>query len=124
MEISEKWTKEYKEAYISKEKKRLTALLKDLLPEDKKKATEGLIDQMAFQRVALDEIKENLIEFGFIESYQNGENQKGIKKSSFAEVYDKYLNTYSKLVKQVTDLIDKTNDSNVPGAEIMKFLAK
>lgn len=121
--LSERWTKEYREAERTKELKRLNTIFKDM-PEDKKKTVVGLLENAAFQRVALTELQDQLNQSGYIETYQNGENQKGLKKSSFAEVYDKYLNTYSKIIKQLTDLIDKVNDSSVPGAEIMSFLKK
>ena len=116
------WTEEERIKLRKKELKKLKVFFKDL-PRDKANVVDGLIEHAAFQRVMLDELSQVIAKYGYIGEYQNGENQKGLKKSAAVETYDKTLNTYSKIVKQLADIIDKTNDSNIPGAEIMNFLS-
>lgn len=112
---------------MKKEKKRLEEIFKNL-DTSKKKTVEKLIDDAAFMSVTLEETREIISRDGVIETYQNGENQKGIKKSSAVEVYDKMVNTYSRIVKQLTDLIpervifEPEDEEDDPAEELMAFV--
>lgn len=92
------------------------------IDEDKRSIVEGLIESASWQRVMLTELQEILKRDGYIETYQNGENQFGMKKSAASEVYDKTLNTYTKIVKQLCDLVADEGCSS-PGSEIMSFIS-
>lgn len=105
---------------INAEKKRLTAIFKDI-DEDKKKSILGLIENAAFQKVMLEELTLIIKRDGYVETYQNGATQSGLKKSAAVESYDKTLNTYSKIIKQICDLLPQ-GEANQPGADIMKFI--
>jgi hypothetical protein len=89
---------------IRKETKRLKKLLENV-DEVKKNVAENLIQDAAFMFVTLEETRQIINRDGIIEEYQNGANQKGLKKSSAVEVYDKMVNTYSKVIKQLCDMI-------------------
>ncbi|MCM1057901.1 MAG: hypothetical protein NC517_09875 [Firmicutes bacterium] len=115
---------------IKKEKKRLGEIFKNI-ETTKLKLVEKLIDEAAFQSVTLEETREIIRRDGVIEEYQNGANQKGIKKSSAVEVYDKLVNTYSRIVKQLCELLpdrvdwseedsDKETD---PAEELLSYVA-
>ena len=69
---------------------------------------ESLIDDAAFMAVTLDELRKIIARDGPVERYQNGENQKGLKKSAAVEAYDKMVNTYTKVTKQLVDMLPKT----------------
>ena len=68
------------------------------------------------------EARETLVRDGFIDTYQNGANQFGTKKSAAFEVYDKMLNSYKKVVDQLYSMLPEVPDSD-PAEEITKFVA-
>lgn len=113
---------------IKKEQNRLVDILKNI-DTSKKKTVEKLIEDAAFMAVTLEETRQIIARDGVIETYQNGENQKGIKKSSAVEVYDKMLNTYSRVIKQLCDLIPEKvtfepdeDPEDDPAEELMAFV--
>ncbi len=97
---------------IKKELKRLKKLLENV-DETKKSVAQNLIEDAAFMYVTLDETKQIINRDGIIEEYQNGANQKGFKKSSAVEVYDKMVNTYSKVVKQLCEMLPAGESDDV-----------
>ena len=101
---------------INKEKKRLEEIFKNI-ETTKSKLIEKMIDEAAFQAVTLEETREIIKRDGVIEEYQNGANQRGIKKSSAVEVYDKMVNTYSRIIKQLCDLLPERVNWDVPEEE-------
>lgn len=105
---------------ISDEKKRLAKIF-ITMQEDKRNTVDKLIDNAAFQSVTLQELTLIIRRDGYVDFYQNGENQYGTKKSACVEIYDKTLNTYTKIIKQLTDLLPQVEQS-APGADIMKFI--
>lgn len=107
---------------FKKEKKTLAAIFARL-EEDKERVAAGLIESAAWQRVMLTELVEIIRRDGYVEQYQNGENQGGLKKSAACEVYDKTLNTYSKVIKQLCELLPQ-EQAGVPGMEIMDFIRR
>ncbi len=114
------WTEKKRTQKIKSEIKRLNTIFANV-DEDKKKTVEKLIENAAFQAVILEEMALIVKRDGFVEEYQNGANQKGFKKSAAVESYDKSINTYSKIIKQLTELLPN-NDANIPGAAIMDFI--
>ncbi len=111
---------------INKEKKRLREIFKNI-ETNKTALIEKLIEEAAFQAVTLEETRELIKKTGVIEEYQNGANQKGVKKSSAVEVYDKMVNTYSRIIKQLCDLLpakinfEGEGEKN-PAKEIMEYV--
>jgi hypothetical protein len=108
---------------FNREKKKLTKIL-EKIAEDKMTIAEGLIHTAAWQRVMLTELKEMIQRDGYVERYQNGENQFGIKKSSAVEVYDKTVNTYSKIIKQLCELLPEEDGGTAPGQALMDFISR
>lgn len=106
---------------------RLEKILQNI-DTSKKKTIEKLIEDAAFMAVTLEETRQIIARDGVIETYQNGENQKGVKKSSAVEVYDKMVNTYSRVVKQLCDLIpekvqfDRGEEDIDPAEELLAFV--
>lgn len=127
-EFEQIYTDKQRKTKIKKEQKRLEDILKNI-DTSKKKTVEKLIEDAAFMAVTLEETRQIIARDGVIEVYQNGENQKGIKKSSAVEVYDKMLNTYSKVIKQLCDLIPEkvifepdADPDEDPAEELMAFV--
>lgn len=93
-----------KEAKIRKEKKRLQVLFKDLEP-NKLQTCQALIDRAAFITISLEELEDQLNETGWVEYYQNGENQSGMKKAAAADVHISLTKNLNAIVKQLLELV-------------------
>lgn len=120
------YTEKKRKTLINRERKRLLEIFENV--ESKHKQTvEKLIDEAAFMTATLTETREIIIRDGIVDEYKNGENQFGTKKSAAVEVYDKMLNTYTKVIKQLCDIlgeIPKGSGKSDPGEELVKFLTE
>ena len=104
-----------RDAMIKKELKRLGKISKEL-DESKRAVFEKLINEAAFLAVTLEETHLIIVRDGVIEECQNGANQRGLKKSSAVEVYDKSINTYAKIIDQINRLLPD-NKATDPGVK-------
>ena len=127
-EFEQIYSDKQRKTKIKKEQKRLQEIFKNL-DTSKKKTVEKLIEDAAFMAVTLEETRQIIARDGIVETYQNGANQTGVKKSSAVEVYDKMVNTYSRVVKQLTDLIPERvifepeeEEDDDPAEELMAFV--
>ena len=89
---------------IQAEKDRLLEIFKDL-EENKLKTCSALIDRAAFIRVSLEDLEDQLNKTGWIEPYQNGEKQSGMKKSAAADVHISLTKNLNTIIKQLLDLV-------------------
>jgi len=97
---------EGKRKIINSEQRRLNKVFKGL--EEKRKDTvKSLVSSAAFMAASIKELEEIINEKGYTEEYQNGANQKGIKKSSEVEIYNNMIKNYMTCIKQLTDLLPK-----------------
>lgn len=121
------YTDKQRKTKIKKEQQRLESIFENI-ETNKRKTVEKLIENAAFMAVTLEETRQIVARDGVVEAYQNGENQKGVKKSAAVEVYDKMVNTYSKVIKQLCDLmpvqiiLNKGEEKDSPEKEIMDFI--
>ena len=115
------YTEKERDKLIKAELKRLNGIFSDI-DERRRKTVTKLIENAAFLFMALDELQKIIKRDGYIETYQNGANQKGLKKSSAVETYDKYLNSYSKIIKQLCDLLPQGALKEDPASEILKYI--
>jgi hypothetical protein len=104
---------------ISKEYKRLSKSIQDMDPQSQT-ILDKLFCEAAFMAVTLEETRKIIVRDGIIEAYQNGATQKGLKKSSAVEVYDKMVNTYSKVIAQINNSLPDGKAID-PAEDIMKF---
>ena len=93
-----------KETRVKREKDRLFDIFKDLEP-NKLKTCHALIDRAAFITISLQDLEEMLNETGWVEYYQNGENQFGMKKAAAADVHISLTKNLNAIVKQLLDLV-------------------
>lgn len=93
---------------INKEMKRLNLLFENI-PKDKKGVVQSLIDSASFQTVILNRLEKHIAEHGTTSEYQNGANQWGTKRSPEVEVYNSMLKNQMGIVRQLTDLIEKSD---------------
>lgn len=105
-----------KEEVTKREKKRLSGIFQTKRGESKeiakfkKKAKDtvaSLIDEAAFMAGSLYELRQIIDEKGYTEEYQNGQFQKGTKKTSEIEIYNTMIKNYMTCMKQLTDLLPK-----------------
>lgn len=96
-----------KEELIKKEVSKLTRTFKSLSTGTKSSIT-NLINEAAFMSVSLSELRAIINKKGYIEEYQNGENQKGIKKAAEVDIYNSLIKHYMAIMKQLLDLLPKT----------------
>jgi hypothetical protein len=96
-----------KEELIKKEVAKLTKIFKNLSTGTKNSIT-NLINEAAFMSVSLSELRAIINKKGYIEEYQNGENQKGIKKAAEVDIYNSLIKHYMAIMKQLLDLLPKT----------------
>lgn len=94
---------------ISKEKRRLKKTFKDI-EENKRKVVEGLLDDSAFMRVTLIDIK-NICKSGTTDELQQGEYTI-IREHPNVKVYNTMVQRYTTMIKQLSNLL--------PPDEVMK----
>ena len=92
------------EARIKKEYTKLSKVFAEI-SENKRKTVDKLIENAAFTSVLLEDLKQAISEKGYISEYQNGANQWGTKKAPEVEIYISTLSNYTKIIKQLTDLL-------------------
>ncbi len=73
-------------------------IFKDLSTE-KKKLMKKAIEQAVHMEFQLDELQMALEKVGFVEEYQNGNNQYGKKESTESKAYNQLMKNYTAVVK-------------------------
>ena len=106
MANNEKYTGFIKDEIIEKEYKKLSGIYTKLNTKTKK-SINSLMNEAAFMSASLYELRQIINAKGYTEEYQNGANQKGVKKSSEIEIYNTMIKNYSAVMKQLTDLLPK-----------------
>lgn len=104
-----------------RELKKLKAIVQQL-PDDLQKITEGLVADASFMAEQLESLRLHINENGWSETYQNGANQSGKKTSVEADSYIKLQKSYSSIIKQLTDLLPKSDSAPVAGQELLEFI--
>ena len=89
---------------IQMEKTRLAEIFKDL-EKNKLDTCAALIDRAAFITVSLEDLEEQLNLTGWVEPYQNGEKQSGMKKAAAADVHISLTKNLNTIMKQLLDLV-------------------
>ncbi len=90
---------------VQAEYKRLMALYRKA-PKEKLALARKLISRAAFLAVALDEFEQDISQNGYEQEYQNGENQKGMKKSAAAELHVTYSKNLLSFTRQLDEMLD------------------
>lgn len=97
-------TKAKKTTRIKKEKARLLEIFAGL-DENKLQTCYALIDRAAYITISLEELEEELNETGWVETYQNGENQMGRKKAAAADVHISLTKNLNAIMKQLLEFV-------------------
>ena len=91
---------------VRAEYRRLLKLYKDA-PEKQLNLAKKLLVRAAFMAITLEELEKKIEENGVTEPYQNGANQKGVKKSAEVEVYNTMSKNYAAIMRQHSELLPK-----------------
>ncbi len=89
----------------SKLKRQFNKILKQI-PGDKKLIAKGLIKELTFMALTLDDLKEQIKEGGTVELFKQGK-QEFLRESPALKAYNTTVQRYSTLYKQLTDLLPK-----------------
>lgn len=84
----------------------------------KRELAESLFNKLKFIDCEIEKLQEVLLVKGWVEPYQNGANQGGMKKSSEGEAYNSLIKSYNMLIKQLSDLLPEKVESD----ELVDFL--
>ena len=93
--------------------KRVAATAKKMLKalgeidENQLDIVKSLVEEAAFMRVTLQNLRTAISGGGVIDTYQNGENQSGRKKSAEVDIYNTMIKNYNATVKQILDVVSK-----------------
>lgn len=115
------YTEEEKQKEIKKEIRKLWRLFR-LLPKDKRKAVEGLIQEAAFMRVTLEETRHIIDQQGIIEVFEQG-SQRFLREHPATKVYNTMINRYVAVCKQLFDMLPET-EAKEPQDELMAFIKR
>ena len=91
------------------------------LSDGKKQLAMNLLNKAQFMETELLKLQASLIEKGWTEEYKNGANQFGVKKSSEGEIYIALTKNYATIMKQLHDILGKTDAT---ADELMTFLKR
>ncbi len=80
--------------------------LKRILGKDSPRvvACEHLIRNAAFMSVSLEDLQAEINETGWTETYQNGANQSGVKRSAASDCYTSTYRNYLATMKQLAEI--------------------
>lgn len=92
-----------KEDRINKEVERLTSILKDI-DKDKMSTAEGIIEEVAFMRATLEDLKVIINRDGCIDEMPQGEYSI-LRESPAVKTYNTMIQRYSSMCKQLFDLL-------------------
>jgi hypothetical protein len=91
---------------VQSELKRLQGLTKDAIPGNLRDVAMPLLHNLAWQKVKLDEARRDLMGESLFVPYDNGGGQSGIREHPGFVAYNKLFTTFSRGIKQLTDLMD------------------
>ena len=100
------YTEDEKLDIRKKEERRLKKIFKEYSTEINSLA-KPLITSCAFMYAEIKEAEMQIQKNGSVELYMNGKNQWGKKKSASVEVHNILINNYTKVIKQLIDLLPK-----------------
>ena len=79
-----------------------------LADEDRLKIVTPLINQVANMEEQLETLQSDLKETGFVETYQNGENQSGTKESTVSRAYSSLFKNYVNAIRTLLQCLPES----------------
>lgn len=106
---------------VESELRKLQRLTKNAIPDDKRKAVLGMLPNIAFMKVKLDEARHDLLYESIFTEYDNGGGQTGLREHPGFAAYNKLFTTFQRGVKQLCDLMPT---GAVAADELIKYVAE
>jgi hypothetical protein len=94
-----------KDERITKEVERLNNILKDL-PQDKINIADGLVNEAAFMRVTLEDLKEDINKNGAVDEMPQG-SYSIMRESPSVKIYNTMVQRYAGTCKEIFNLLPK-----------------
>lgn len=107
-----------KEKQIKNEIAELKKIFRDI-PSDQMQLVEGLIQNVAFMRVTLEELQKEVIENGAVIQCQSGNGFDTIKDNPAQKAYTTMVSRYTQIVKQLNDILPAGGGT---GDELLDFM--
>ena len=95
------------EQRIKREIKRLNKIF-EIVDDNIRGTVDGLIKKAAFERVELEELKTDILIYGWTDWFSQGDQEPYKRKRPEADIYNTLSREYSKTVKQLSDLLPKS----------------
>ena len=89
------------------ELKRLQGLTRTAIPANQRTASMPLLQNLAWQKVKLEEARSDLMADSIFIPYDNGGGQAGIREHPGYTAYNKLFSTYARGIKQLCDMMAK-----------------
>lgn len=86
-------------------------MTKDSVPAERRKAIMPMLANLAFLKVKLDEARLDLMCERIFTEYDNGGGQSGLREHPGFSAYNKLFTTFSRGIKQLTDLMPSGSES-------------
>ncbi|MBM6760896.1 hypothetical protein [Megamonas hypermegale] len=83
------------------------------IDDDKMAVVQKTIDFAVDLEFRLDALQKELDEVGFVEEYQNGNNQFGTKESTASKAYSTALKNYNSLIRTLLSCMPQKNNDDV-----------
>lgn len=99
------------ESRVASELKKLREITKAAIPDEKRKAIMPLLANIAFLKVKLDDTRSELLYEDVFTEYDNGGGQTGLREHPGFTAYNKLFTTFSRSVKQLTDMMPSGTSS-------------
>lgn len=94
------------EERVTTEQKRLYVYFQQI-PKNQLETAEGLIQNCAFMRVALEDLQQEIIRVGAVEEYVHGKDQRGLKASASLQAYQGTMKLYTSAISKLLRLLPK-----------------
>ncbi|WP_130811414.1 hypothetical protein [Olsenella sp. Marseille-P4559] len=93
------------QARVNAELRKLQRITKDAIPEEKRNVVLGMLPNIAFMKVKLDESRKELLYEPIYCEYDNGGGQSGLREHPGFAAYNKLFTTFQRGIKQLCDLM-------------------
>ncbi len=71
--------------------------------------------------VSLEDLQSIINNNGYVDEYQNGQNQFGTKKSAEVDIYNTMVKNYTTVIKNLVDLLPN-HEKDIENDEVLKFI--
>ena len=112
---------EKKQKLIKKKIKDLNSIF-ELMPDDNKKLSGDLVQNVAWMAVELTELQMIIHTTGSVEEYHNGAHQSGLKLSAAVQAYNSILKSYNSSLRLLLMQLPEAESKSAAKDKLASFL--